>query len=385
MKPELALRAWQGKALETWRAGNHTGIVEVVTGGGKTVVALACVRDLRPDTVLVVVPTTALLEQWWVEVATFFEMELDEVNIISGNRSIVGGTINIAVLNTAARLAQRGVQQRCFLIVDECHKAASPQFRAVLGIPKVAALGLSATPERPYDEGLAEVLIPALGPVIFHYTYRDALRDGVIVPFEVRNVVFELEDDRKEEYEKLTRAITRTAGKLGMEAEEVIALLLRRTRVVNLSLRRVEIALRLVKAHRSQRVLVFHEDVEACNLVFDILDKSGFRAGVYHSRLRPRERADMLARFRSGALDVLVTCRALDEGFNVPETEVGIIAASTATRRQRIQRLGRILRPASGKSGAVVYTLVATEPEVGRLKEEEDDIADIATITWAHA
>jgi len=385
MRSEFALRAWQSEALEAWRSGDHRGIVEVVTGGGKTVFALACVRDLKPDTVLVVVPTTALLEQWWAEVATFFDLSLDEVNIISGNRSIVSGTINISVLNTATRLAQRGVQQECFLIVDECHKAASPQFRAILGIPKIASLGLSATPERPYDEGLSEVLIPTLGPVIFNYTYRDALRDGVIVPFEVRNVVFELEEERMEEYDKLTRSITRTAGKFGIDSDEVVSLLLRRTRVVNLSLRRVQIALRLVKAHRDQRVLVFHEDVEACNLIFTILSEAGFRAGVYHSRLRPRERADMLARFRAGQLDVLVTCRALDEGFNVPETEVGIIAASTATRRQRIQRLGRILRPASGKSNAIVYTLVATGPEVGRLKEEEDSIADIATITWSHA
>ena len=68
-----------------------------------------------------------------------------------------------------------------------------------------------------------------------------------------------------------------------------------------------------------------------------------------------------------------ITCRALDEGFNVPETEVGIIAASTATRRQRIQRLGRVLRPVKGKETAVVYSLVATEPEIKRLREEETD------------
>jgi hypothetical protein len=60
--------------------------------------------------------------------------------------------------------------------------------------------------------------------------------------------------------------------------------------------------------------------------------------------------------------------RALDEGFNVPETEVGIIATSTATPRQRIQRLGRVLRPTEGKNGATVYTLVATEPEIQRLR-----------------
>jgi superfamily II DNA or RNA helicase len=366
----VILRAWQTEALQAWQSKNNRGIVEVVTGGGKTVFALACVRAIKPETVLVVVPTAALLEQWWAEVATFFNLELDEINVI-------------AVINTAAKLAQDRVNPKCFLIVDECHKAASTQFRAILDLPKLASLGLSATPERPYDDGLEEILIPALGPVIFKYGYKEARRDGVIVPFEVRNIVFDLEDERAEEYEKISKSIARAAGKFGIESEQVISLLLRRTRVVNLSLKRVQIALRLVKEHKGQRVLLFHEDVEACNLIYNILAEAGFRAGIYHSRLRPRERAEMLTGFRKGAIDILVTCRALDEGFNVPETEVGIIAASTATRRQRIQRLGRILRPSAGKSSAVIYTLVATGPEVGRLKEEEEGISDIATVTWA--
>ena len=93
----------------------------------------------------------------------------------------------------------------------------------------------------------------------------------------------------------------------------------------------------------------------------------------------------MLSQFRKGELDVLVTCRALDEGFNVPETELGIIAASTATLRQRIQRLGRIVRPAKGKVGAVVYTLVATGPEIQRLEEEEERLEGVATVTWSRA
>ena len=93
----------------------------------------------------------------------------------------------------------------------------------------------------------------------------------------------------------------------------------------------------------------------------------------------------MLGQYRRGEIDVLVTCRALDEGFNVPETELGIIAASTATRRQRIQRLGRVVRPARGKDGAVIYTLVASGPEIERLKEEESRLEGVATVSWSHA
>jgi len=106
---------------------------------------------------------------------------------------------------------------------------------------------------------------------------------------------------------------------------------------------------------------------------------------MYHSKMPVRARALMLGDYRKGSIDVLVTCRALDEGFNVPETELGIIAASTATRRQRIQRLGRIVRPAKGKEGATIYTLVATGPEIGRLKDEEASLEGVATVTWSTA
>jgi superfamily II DNA or RNA helicase len=269
--------------------------------------------------------------------------------------------------------------------VDECHKAASDQFRSALDLPRIASLGLSATPERQYDDGLQEVLVPALGPIIFEYSYKDALRDGVIVPFNLRNVVFELEQDRQDEYDKLTRAIARAIRKYGTDAPETVALYLKRSRVMNLSMERVRIALKLVAAHRGKRVLVFHEDIEACNLIHQVLAENRVRAGLYHSKLTMRDRVRMLTAYRRGEIDVLVTCRALDEGFNVPETQIGIVAASTATRRQRIQRLGRVLRPAGGKDGALIYTLVATTPEVDRLKQEEIDLEGVASVTWSHA
>lgn len=379
------LREWQQVALPLWREQGRRGIVSVVTGGGKTMFALACVADARPDTTLVVVPTVALLDQWWEEAASFFALNLDEVNIVSGSRGLRSGTINIGVLNTVAALVASGRSRRCMLIIDECHKAASPKFRSVLDVQKDGSLGLSATPERQYDDGLSEVLVPALGPVFYTYSYADALKDKVIVPFALRNVVFELEADRQEEYDRLTKAIARSIARNGADAEQSVALMLKRARVLNLSLNRVQLAVRIVAAHRGQRILVFHEDIEACELIFRVLIENGIRAGMYHSKMKVRDRAALLSGYRRGALDVLVTCRALDEGFNVPETEVGIIAASTATRRQRIQRLGRILRPSTGKDGAVIYSLVASGPEIRRLKEEEDGFDGIADVSWSRA
>ncbi|AGY60724.1 DEAD/DEAH box helicase [Gloeobacter kilaueensis] len=381
----VPLREWQRKALFQWEQASHKGIVSVVTGGGKTIFALACIDKLQPNTVLIVVPTVALLDQWWEEAANYFDLALDEIYIVEKVKRLRTGTINLAVLNTASKLENKVDSSPCFLIVDECHKAASPTFSSVLLLPKIASLGLSATPERPYDDGLNETLIPALGPLIYKYTYRDALQDGVIVPFTLNNIVFELEEDRKQEYDRLTKSIARSIQRYGIEAQETVSLLLRRTRVLNLSLNRVRLALRLVAAHRGKRVLVFHEDIEACNIIYQVLEKYNFKAGIYHSKLTLRQRVSMLSLYRRGEIEILVTCRALDEGFNVPETEIGIIAASTATRRQRIQRLGRVLRPAGGKSAAIIYTLVATIPEISRLRDEEIELQGMATITWNEA
>lgn len=382
---EFPLRAWQKEALELWKAGGNRGIVEVVTGGGKTIFALSCIREIAAETTLVIVPTVALLDQWWEEAASFFGVSLEDINVVGASGRIRTGTINLVVLNTASKLSLIKREHPYFLIVDECHKAASAKFRTALDGSPVATLGLSATPERPYDEGLGEVLIPKLGQIIYQYTYKDALRDKVIVPFHLKNIVFELEPDRQAEYDKLTKAIGRAISSNGMEDERTVALLLRRARVMNLSFNRIRLALRLIQAHKGSRTIVFHEDIEACDVIHEVLAAAKLRSGVYHSKMRLRERAEILSAYRQGDLDVLITCRALDEGFNVPETEIGIIAASTATRRQRIQRLGRVLRPVKGKETATVYSLVATEPEIKRLRAEEVDLEGVADVTWGRA
>ena len=139
--------------------------------------------------------------------------------------------------------------------------------------------------------------------------------------------------------------------------------------IVTSVLNRIELAVRFIVKHRGSRTIVFHEDIGACDVLHEAITAVGISCKVYHSGRAVRERAEILAGFRKGEFDVLVTCRALDEGFNVPEAQVGIVAASTATRRQRIQRLGRVLRPSNGKESAIVYTLVATKSEIARLQQ----------------
>ena len=380
------LREWQTRALQNWENAGRTGIVAVVTGAGKTLFALTCIdryrRTVPAATVLIVVPTAALQEQWLDEITSFFDIPVEQVVLLTGRRRIRLSQINLAVINTASQLEVNEETPPVFLVVDECHRAASESFRNIFRIPADATLGLSATPERQYDDGFETILVPALGPVIERYSYADALRDGVIVPFSVRNIVFEFDAEEQAQYDKLTKSIRLAIDRHGVESEEAVRLLLRRSRLSNLSLTRIRLAATLVGQNRGKKILLFHEDTEACDLLTQILNEHKLAAAVYHSKIPMSRRLAALADYRSGRAKVLVTCRALDEGFNAPETEVGIVAAATATYRRRIQRLGRILRPASNKESAVIYSIVASPPEIRRLADEAEDLEGIAEVTW---
>ena len=118
------------------------------------------------------------------------------------------------------------------------------------------------------------------------------------------------------------------------------------------------------------------------NRIVELLARYGQNAVAYHSHLSEPHRRDNLRLFRRGMVNVLVTCRALDEGTNVPEANVAVVARSTSSTRQRIQRLGRVLRPAANKIAATVYTLFTGEDERDRLAEEEQELEGVARIIW---
>ena len=384
-------RDWQRSAFDAWLANDHRGIVEVVTGAGKTVLAELCIlhfiRSNPRGKAVIVVPTTALLDQWYVSLREEMGVRDGQIATYSGEgRPTCSAQVNIMVLNTARESAPLiSCEAPVLLIVDECHRAGSPENAKALRGKHVAALGLSATPRRDYDEGLDDYLIPALGPLIFEYGYNDAVRDGVIAPFDLVNVKIDLLPDEEVAYQSLTRRLNsamRASGDMADTDARVKRILQRRARVVALASLRVPVAVRIASDHRAEKILVFHEEIGAAEKIHDLLAQRSLSTTIYHSRIAPAIRRDNLRLFRRGAFDVLVSCRALDEGTNVPETSVAVLSSSTASTRQRIQRMGRVLRPAPGKSHATIYTVYATEPEEKRLAREAQQLVEARSVTW---
>ncbi len=366
------------------------GVVRVVTGGGKTVFSYLCLTEFfaeYPDgRAIIVVPTLALLDQWCVDICEATDVEPSEVACYSGgSRPEIPARINIVVLNTARRVSkQLSDLSPTFLVVDECHRAGAVENSRALEGCHEATLGLSATPERESDDGFESRVAPVLGPIIHVYDYPEAKADGVIVDFVLTNIEVSVGTDDVEripvladkaerlarahsEGQSQRRASRKASTKIARSAEHAM---------------RVPWATKLALSHRPERVIIFHEAVAAVRRITDLLHRSGQNAVAYHSFLSDPNRRDNLRLFRRGIINMLVTCRALDEGANVPEANVAIIAQSTSSTRQRIQRLGRILRPAAGKDHAVVYTLYNGPEEQRRLSDEAVELDGVAEVLW---
>ena len=382
-------RDWQLQALAKWKS-ERRGVVQAVTGGGKTGFAQMCLQayfeEVENGQVLIIVPSLALLDQWWIALQEESGVSGDQIGLLSGSETCEEDKpIIISVINSARSFTNTFSKDRAlFLIVDECHRAGSPaNAKAILG-NFVATLGLSATPDRGYDDGFEAYILPRLGPVIHEYNYVDASRDGVISPFSLTNVRVDMLPDEEKKYRRFSHSIARARhAEIDSDSDDKIKRLLQlRAAVSANATRRIPVAVKLVEFHRGERAIVFHERIEAANRILSLLESRGHRATIYHTAIGPTIRRDNLRLFRKGLFDVLVCCRALDEGINVPEASVGVVASSTASQRQRIQRLGRILRCAVDKETASIYTIFATTEERKRLAREEADLEGITSVSW---
>lgn len=229
---EFALYDWQREAADEWFEGRtdgegvknpERGIAKVVTGAGKTVMALDVVRrwlEENPDGVVtVVVPTRVLMRQWLTELRTKLQVPTDELGWAGGGHKdsfdddcrILVSIVNSAVKNDylGGALADAGNPPH-LLVADECHRYTGDQFSNVFNDPRSASLGLSATPlsgdgDRSEDD---ELLVEELGLIYYDLSYAEGLERGLIPRFTVKYIGFDLIDSERRTYEQLSRKVS---------------------------------------------------------------------------------------------------------------------------------------------------------------------------------
>ena len=374
----LKLREWQEKAFPLWWEKKR-GIIKVVTGGGKTFFAIHCLkRYLENDpqkSILIVVPSIALLDQWYDSLSQNFDDK--EISLNGGGEQTKTITkICISTIDSLKNIISLIDAENTLLIVDECHKIGTEKRGEMLTNAWHATLGLSATPERDYDDNFYIIIKKILGDIIFDYDYIDAREDEVIVNFKLLYGYAALLPEEENKYKKFTKSIQRRAATIGgqdMNDYPLKMLIFNRARLVKNSKNRIPYGIELIQKYERDSWIVFTENKKQAKEFNKIVNKlKGFNSGIYNTDLNDDERQENLEKFKDGKLNVLVSCTALDEGFDMPEADGAMILSSSSSKRQRIQRMGRVLRITANKENALIVTVYSSKTEYEKLREESN-------------
>jgi len=374
-------RPYQNEALTNWLAEGSAGVVVLPTGAGKTLVAAMAVHETHLWT-LAVVPTLDLLGQWRTALANALSLSADDIGVFGGGEKEMK-PITIITYDSAA-LYPRELKRFGLLIFDECHHLPAPTYRLIAESAFTPLrLGLSATPERGDMAHLD--LDQLIGPEVYRRSPAELTEGQYLAQYsEVRiDISLSAEDEaRYAEQRRIYRSFLQRRHIIIHSPEEfqqkVIFMSARdpqareamlawreaRNIAMNAPPKYAEIE-RLLRLHVSDQVLLFSE----YNPVVDEISRR-FRLPSITYKTPSEERRAILERFRSGQYSKLVTGRVLNEGVDVPDCRVAIIVSGNSTKREYIQRLGRVLRPKTGQ--ALLYELVTsgtTEEEMAKRRK----------------
>ena len=329
MKRELY--QWQEECLKRWKNNKSRGIVQAVTGSGKTLLALEAIRQLQKEVpgvlrIKIVVPTAELMRQWNSSLREYLRLgekesfhEVSQGSRIglrgSGYRDPLDRKYMIYVINSAryelAReiLAELKNGDSVLLIADECHHYGSEQNRLIFEFlpyikpysEKFFSLGLTAT--LPFGED-RDYLVSVLGKVIYSYGMRQAFALKTVCPYDVYHISLSFRKEEREEYEDFTEKmqnlfrklqkhfpemvymnrkecfelLRKIAGEAGTREAEEAALYLRlaykRKSLVCLASERCDCACELMRRLGiSRKVIIFGERISQAEQLHQLLEK----------------------------------------------------------------------------------------------------------------
>ena len=390
------LYAWQADALNAWSSHGRRGVIEAITGSGKSLIGIAAAWDelKRGGKVQVLVPSIVLLNQWAALVEKFLpEYELG-LRGDGHHDDLSDVDILVAVVNSARNQEVAIDTQTALLVADECHRYATERNAVALNKETFQSrLGLSATYER-IDDGHLSVLDPFFGGTCYLLNYSEAIAHEVTAHFNVALAGVRFDESERAEYEEadiqarshriwLINNADVTPEPFGIYMAEIQHLseggegeatrraraylnaFSRRRQVLANTDAKIDLIASLAPAVRAaDRVVVFTERVNAAENAAEALIAQGIRAAAIHAGLSSDSRRSLLEQFANGSLHVLCAPKVLDEGVDVPAADLGIILSASQSRRQMIQRMGRVLRrKADGRFARFVIAYVEQTSE----------------------
>jgi superfamily II DNA or RNA helicase len=400
-------RPYQQEAVRSWLQAEGRGILHMATGTGKTVTSLLAAERVARSVddrlfLVVAAPYQHLVDQWASDIRDFgvkpvlayqsrrnwqprLEREILEYNQELRDVCVVVSTHQTLAGDAARQTLRRVRGVKTMLIADEVHHLGAPHMQQALSETFSFRLGLSATPERWYDEEGTEALTGYFGDTVFDYGLEKAIAGGALCEYYYIPHIVELDPAEMQEYMRLTAKIGRLVASRGGGVDTAVfdnnpalqQALFSRARLIGTASEKLEVLVDLfARQSDPSQSLVYCSDGSVgiepgdgerhVDVTTDRLrSECGLRVDRFTARESQSERERLLASFESGDIQVLTSIRCLDEGVDIPSTRTAYMLASTSNPRQYVQRRGRILRTHAEKKFAVIHDFI-TVPDIDR-------------------
>ena len=420
-------RDYQKTAFENWKSNGQKGLFAMATGTGKTITSLNCLFEIYQRKgyykAIILVPTITLVNQWEQECRKFrfsnitkvYSKNLtwrDEIERILFNekyRTDREPEVSYIIISTYASYSREKVfkvlngfdKRRLLMIADECHNMGSGSLvKRLKEIPYLRRIGLSATPERQFDDEGNKKLNKFFGSEE-HYTYEysmeEAIHNGVLCKYMYYPHVVRLTPDEMSAYVEISEKIAKYFNyntETFDHIDDILKMkLLERKRIIHKAVNKLDIFKSIIKKRFEEKgnlkySLIYvpegnkpdyvgaqddfdrNENVEddndaehLINIYTQAVTEVDDHVTVRKFVSGQKDRDEILYDFAEGKLQVLTSMKCLDEGVDVPRSELAIFCSSTGNPRQFIQRRGRVLRTHPDKKMAELHDLVVF-PEI---------------------
>lgn len=422
----------QGRAVDEFLGAGGRGVLQIATGGGKTRTALIAATQLQdqhsgPMLVVILVPSKPLMLQWANDVREFGVEPALPSRVSKSDRNAMYAEIRAAlgssdrrtevmVMTNSLFSTDPGAKQLAaalpgdtltLLIGDEMHNLGVPTFLDDPPEQFEKRLGLSATPIRQYDPDGTDQLFDYFGSPVFEFSLFDAIQAGCLTPYRYELHEVELTEEEMERYTDLTDELRASGlrvdddGRTVIDNSKVERLLRERRSVLENATGKLDVLRKLLSTDPPSvhRTLIYAsakpkvvgsgrqlEDVNA------LLSELGIISHQFTNAETSRADATrILDLFAAGEYQVLSAMKVLDEGVDIPQTDTAFVLASSTVTREWVQRRGRILRQAPGKSEATLHDFLVIPPDTstsygksvlrGELRRA-DEFAGLSSNEW---
>lgn len=412
-------REYQQQAFDNWRDNKQKGLFAMATGTGKTITALNCLLEIYKRKgyykAIILAPTQTLVEQWLQECKKFnfrntflvysknhhWSDEIGRLHLKEDfNRN--GTEPSFIIISTYSSFVRDNVfgalnsfsRNKTLFIADEAHNMGSKRFMdRIDSIHYLRRIGLSATPSRQFDALGNKKIREFFGSgdrYTFEFSMREAIDSGFLCRYYYYPHVVRLTDEEMTQYLKISRQLAKLYNcdddTFSQSSDILTALLLKRKRIIHKAKQKEAVFESIMRERHRENgnlkyTLVYVPEGNKPDATADIFDTSDLMPAdddsahlinrytqivcgisktttVKEFTSKSTDRTKILEDFANGKLEVLTSMKCLDEGIDVPRSEMAVFCASTGNPRQFIQRRGRILRNHKDKRRAVIHDLI---------------------------